>query len=220
MLIWTRYFICNGILKTPHMFIHNPLAPPRPAERLRPLPPSFPSLSLASEPTKPPRHRVNAPLPIERTGPLLEEEDSDPDEPDDGDRFHYSIERKVRLNGKADANQSDPNVVVSFDWRLVLHDRLEQVVRRRFAKNRRRRHEHTAVVVSVTERSQRDLSKEYEGTEMDWAVANKQLLDGSSHFQRGKKLRVNLSFHFLRSRQAGQPEEARRRNANQPVVAC
>ncbi|KIW22004.1 uncharacterized protein PV07_12589 [Cladophialophora immunda] len=152
----------------------------------------------------PPAHRENL--------SFLEEEDWDPDKPYNGDRFHYLIEWKVRLNGKAVANQSEPNVVVSLDcyWRLVLQDRLEQVVRRRFAKNRRLRHEHTAVVVSVTERSQRDLSKEYEGTEIDWAVANNQLLDWSPHFQKGKKLRVNLSFNFVEQNAQSASRSARR----------
>lgn len=45
----------------------------------------------------------------------MKEKDWDSHKTYDGDRFHHSIEWKVRLNGKTVANQSQPDVVVSLD---------------------------------------------------------------------------------------------------------
>lgn len=143
---------------------------------------------------------------------FLEEKDWDPHKKYDADRFHYLIEWKARLNRKAFANQSEPNVVASLDsyWRLVLEDRLEQVVHRNYPENRRVCLSHTTVVVSVTERLVRPITKEFDEGEMDWASTDDQLIDWSPYFQRGKTLRVNLSFNYVEDTPQSASRAARR----------
>jgi hypothetical protein len=142
---------------------------------------------------------------------FLEEKDWDPQKTYD-DRFHYLIEWKLRLNRKAVTTQSEPNVAVSLGcyWRLVLRNRLRQAVCRQFSDSQRVRHNDTTVAVSVTERSERYLTMEFDGTEIDWVVADKRLLDWSPYFQKGKRLRVNISFNFVEPNSESASRSARR----------
>ena len=55
----------------------------------------------------------------------------------------------------------------------------------------------THVVVSVTERSERDLTKRFDETEIQWSVAEQKLVAWGQYFQKGKKLRVYLSFNYV-----------------------
>ncbi|KAK5311769.1 hypothetical protein LTR93_011611 [Exophiala xenobiotica] len=59
------------------------------------------------------------------------------------------------------------------------------------------RPEDSTVVVSVTKRSQRNLTKHYPGINIDWTVVQMQLYSWSQYFHQGKKLRVNLSFNCV-----------------------
>ena len=72
------------------------------------------------------------------------------------------------------------------------------------------RQEHTKVVVSVIERSQRDIKKEYDGAEIEWDVADKQLLDWDPYFQKGKRLQLNLLFSFTEPSSQSAGRSARR----------
>jgi hypothetical protein len=113
--------------------------------------------------------------------------------------LRYSIEWKVTLKGKAVSKDTEPDVVLAPGcyWRLVLQARLEELLQSKFPGNRRVRPDDTNVVVSVTERSQRDLTKRFDQTKIHWAVVEKQLLAWGQYFQKGKKLRVNLSFNYV-----------------------
>jgi hypothetical protein len=75
---------------------------------------------------------------------------------------------------------------------------VEELVRHKSADGRAVPPDDCIVVVSVTERSQRNLIKRYHGSEIDSAVDQTQLECWGQYFQRGKsKLRVNLSFNYV-----------------------
>ena len=48
---------------------------------------------------------------------------------------------------------------------------------------------------SRSQRSQRDLTKRSDETEIDWAIIEKQLVAWKQYFWKGKKLRIDISFH-------------------------
>jgi hypothetical protein len=82
---------------------------------------------------------------------------------------------------------------------------LEKLLCKKLAKNRPVKSEDTNVVVSVTERSQRDLTKRFDDTDVDWTVIERQLVVWGDWFRAGKKLRLNLSFNYVETSQSLAP---------------
>lgn len=67
------------------------------------------------------------------------------------------------------------------------------------SRNKDVRCDDTKVVISVTERSEWDLIKQFDSIEVDWSIVEKQLLAWGELLRAGKKLRVDLSFNYLES---------------------
>jgi hypothetical protein len=113
--------------------------------------------------------------------------------------IHYSIEWKVTLNNKVVSKDTELEVVLAPDiyWRKLLQPKLEKLLCKKLAKNRLVKSEDTNVVVSVNDRSQRDLTKRFDDTDLDWTVIERQLLKWARLFRAGKKLRLDLSFNYV-----------------------
>ncbi|KAJ5543730.1 hypothetical protein N7513_007238 [Penicillium frequentans] len=115
------------------------------------------------------------------------------DEVDDGgtqeeQRFNYihcQIEWRVKLNNRVVAKDTEQDLALppSSYWERI-EDTARDVLRRKIAHNRRVRLDDTNVVVSVNERSQSDLIKRFEGTNVDWTTMTR--ADFSSSDKRGK----------------------------------
>jgi hypothetical protein len=56
---------------------------------------------------------------------------------------------------------------------------VEKLLCKKFPRNRRVESDDTAVVVSVNERTQRDLIRRFDNMDIDWSVVEKQLLTWS-----------------------------------------
>jgi hypothetical protein len=117
--------------------------------------------------------------------------------------IHYSIEWKVTVNNRMVSKDTEPDVVLApaSYWRLILQPKLEKLLCKKLAKNRPINSEDTNVVVSVTERSQRDLTKRFDDTDIDWGVLERQLIKWAEFFYAGKKLRLNFSFNYVETSQ-------------------
>ncbi|PSN61086.1 hypothetical protein BS50DRAFT_535093, partial [Corynespora cassiicola Philippines] len=118
--------------------------------------------------------------------------------------IHYSIEWKMTLNNRMITKDTEQDIVLAPGpyWSLYLRPKLEKVLCKKLSANRRVRADDTNVVISVNERSERDLTKRFDETEIDWSMVEKQLLMWGELFRAGKKLRVNLSFNYV---DMGQP---------------
>ncbi|KAI1669263.1 hypothetical protein L13192_06722 [Pyrenophora tritici-repentis] len=118
--------------------------------------------------------------------------------------LHYSIEWKVTLNNKFLSKDTEPDLVLAprFYWSLFLREKLEKLLQKKLPPSKRVACEDTNVVVSVTERSKRDLTKRFDEVDVDWFLVEKQLSQWSELFRAGKKLRVDVSFNYV---DIGQP---------------
>ena len=129
---------------------------------------------------------------------------------------HYSIEWKVTVNNRVVSKDTEPDVVLAPGpyWRLILQPKLERLLGKKLARNRPVKSEDTSVVASVTERSQRDLTKRFDDTDINWAIIEKQLLKWAELFRAGKKLRLNIAFNYVETSQATASKRVDKRGAS------
>jgi len=101
------------------------------------------------------------------------------------------------------SKDTEPDVVLApaSYWRLILQPKLEKLLCKKLAKNRPIRSEDSNIVISVTERSQRDLTKRFDDTDIDWGVVERQLIKWAELFRADKKLRLNFSFNYVETSQ-------------------
>jgi hypothetical protein len=134
--------------------------------------------------------------------------------------LHYSIEWKVTLNNKLLSKDTEPDLVLAprFYWSLFLRNKLEKLLQKKLPPSKRVACEDTNVVVSVTERSQRDLTKRFDEMDVDWFLVERQLSQWSESFRAGKKLRVDVSFNYV---EIGQPAPvASKRGGKRGYSSC
>lgn len=82
-------------------------------------------------------------------------------------------------------------------WEQFLQKKLEKVIRRKVSSNGWVRIDDTEVVVSVNDRTQRDLTKRFDNTDIVWTAIKKKLLMWSNLFCQGKQLRLGICFNYV-----------------------
>ncbi|PTD03456.1 hypothetical protein FCULG_00012812 [Fusarium culmorum] len=134
--------------------------------------------------------------------PLLQLDDWDPDDTYDESpptSVHYSIEWKLQLRkGRLSklTNDTEQNHVLAPGalWEMTLKNKVDRLLRQKTPRGKKHVPEETIVVVSVTDRSERDLTKRFDELNIDWQMVEEQLYKWSPLFRAGKKLRVDISF--------------------------
>jgi hypothetical protein len=127
---------------------------------------------------------------LDRLG-FLECTQVNPGVSDNGDTpesIKYVIEWKVTLNNRVLAKDTEQDLVFqpSLYWQKI-KEKAERIMEQKKARNQRVRSDDTTVVVAVNERSQRDLTKRFEGTDVDWMPIETQLLRWENLFRQGKR---------------------------------
>jgi hypothetical protein len=72
------------------------------------------------------------------------------------------------------------------------------MLRKKVGLERRLRPEETVVIVSVNDRAERKLTKQFEGLNVEWGTVEAQLMAWGDRLRNGKKLRVDLTFQYVK----------------------
>lgn len=81
-------------------------------------------------------------------------------------------------------------------WDTTLHSNIDDALSREFAPQDRPDPCSTVIVVSVSKRAERDLTKEFIGQDIDWLVIAEKLESWACYVGEGKRLLVKLTFRF------------------------
>jgi hypothetical protein len=96
------------------------------------------------------------------------------------------------------ANDTEQNLVLAPGalWDQTLKPKLLQLLEKKTPRNKCYEPDETNVTVSVTDRSERDLTKRFDELDIDWEVVENQLMAWSHLLLDRKKLRVDISFVY------------------------
>lgn len=147
------------------------------------------------------RRHVEVQLDSSRLGflPLAEWDEYNSYEEDAPSRLRYSIEWKVVVNNSVVAKDTEQDLILipAAYWHMYLKPKVEKLSSRKVAHSRYVEYDDTSVVVSVNDRSERDLTKRFDNMDIEWSVVEKQLIRWGELFRAGKRLRVDLSFNYI-----------------------
>jgi hypothetical protein len=91
--------------------------------------------------------------------------------------IHYSIEWELILNDRVLTRDTEQDLVLapgSF-WDITLRPKLERLLEKKLPPTNPFNADETKIVISVTDRAERDHSKRFEELDIDWPFIGKQL---------------------------------------------
>ena len=111
--------------------------------------------------------------------------------------IRYTIEWKITLNNRTIVKNTERDVVLQpaafFD--VVLLPKVEATVAKKISPDKNVQLEDIRILVSVNDRTQRDLNTTLDSMDIDWTEVEEQLVEWGELCRAGKKLRMNVSFN-------------------------
>jgi hypothetical protein len=80
-------------------------------------------------------------------------------------------------------------------WHRFLQPKLKKLLNKKLPPNKSFKADD--IVVSATDRSERDLVKRFDELDIEWSILEKQLQAWSKLYRAGKKLRIQMSFNYI-----------------------
>lgn len=141
--------------------------------------------------------------PVPQTLPFLPLTEWDPDQRYDDQPpsyIHYALEWKMTLNNRNVARQTEQDIALAPGdfWDHTLRPELERLVEKT-RSNKPCKADATTITMSVTDRSERDITKRFDELMIDWLVVERQLQAWSHLTCNGKKIRIQVAFSYLES---------------------
>jgi len=135
--------------------------------------------------------------------------------------IRYTIIWKVKLNNRMIAKDTEQDVVLAPAqyWSMFLQSKLDALLGKKITRSKRIRPDDSNVVVSVNERSERDLVRRFDEVNVDWPVVEKQLLSWGELLRAGRNLRVDISFNYVETQATASASAARGGSATQRMLA-
>jgi hypothetical protein len=135
--------------------------------------------------------------------------------------IRYTIIWKVKLNNRMIARDTEQDIVLAAaaHWPMFLQAKLDALLSKKVASGKRIKPDDSNVVVSINERSERDLVRRFDEVNVDWSVLEKQLLSWGELLRAGKGLRVDISFNYVDVQAAAPASAARGGSATQRMLA-
>jgi hypothetical protein len=133
--------------------------------------------------------------------PLAEWDEHNSYEEDTPSHLRYSIEWKIAVNNRAITKDTEQDVVLApaVYWRMYLQAKVEKLVDKKLPRSSHIELDDIAVVVSVKDRLESDLTRRFDDMNIDWSVVERQFMRWSEPFRASKKLKVNLAFNYTDS---------------------
>lgn len=125
--------------------------------------------------------------------------------------IHYSIEWKLTINNRMAAKDTEQDLVLvphAF-WNTFLQPRLEKLLDKKLPPNKLYKAKETNVVVSVTDRSERDLVKQFDELDIEWAVWRSSFRPRVNCLVPGRSLESRCHLNTLRRADRGTRRRSR-----------
>jgi hypothetical protein len=106
----------------------------------------------------------------------------------------------MTLNNRVIAKQTEQDIVLAPGdfWDQTLWPELEKLAEKT-RSNKPCKADATTIVMSVTDRSERDITKRFDELVIDWLAVERQLQTWSHLTRNGKKMRIQVAFNYLES---------------------
>ncbi|KAK1990557.1 hypothetical protein LX36DRAFT_685960 [Colletotrichum falcatum] len=110
----------------------------------------------------------------------------------------YSVEWKLTANNRIVTKDSEQNIVIPPEafWRTCLRAKLRDVLDKKLPSTKTFEAVDTDIIVSVNDRSQRDLIKRFDKLNVNWSMLEAQLQTWSHLNRIVKSLRIDLCFNY------------------------
>ena len=112
--------------------------------------------------------------------------------------IRYTVDWKITLNNRTKVKNTERDVVLQpaafFD--IILSPKVKATAAKKISPNKNVQLDDIGVIVSVNDRTERDLNWTFDPLDIDWAEIEEQLVEWGELCRAGKKLRVDLSFNY------------------------